>query len=240
VRRLLILPLVFLILLASTSIGADEGETQEVDDASLARFRLVPPDAAQTGALAPLVVVLPSGEASSRSGSGGRSAFEVLTSATVRRRHPAYILSPRSAIPDNEASGGLVDPRAFESALDTIMRDFPIDADRVYIIGEYAGADAAWRLLHDLRGVFAAGVALGGVIDPEVASTINDVALWVFHGENDERVPVGRVRSMIGAMWSAGAIDVRYTEVRDSSQDVRSTAWAESRLLPWLFSQSRE
>jgi len=232
VRRLLIIPLVFLILLVSPSVGADEGEREEIDDASLARFRLVPPDTAHAVERAPLVVLLPAGEGSSRHDSGGRSAFEVLTSATVRRRFPAYILSPRRAVS--------VDSRALDSALKTIIGGFPVDADRVYIIGEYAGADAAWRVLNELGGVFAAGVSLGGVIDPEIASTLTDVALWVFHGENDERVPVGRVRSMIGAIWSAGAVEVRYTEVRDAKQDVRSTAWAESRLLPWLFSQSRE
>ncbi len=237
-RRLLILCLC--LVLTSTHICAEEGGVEKIDDTSIVRFRLVRPDSSPADSLAPLVVVLPGGARSPAVGSGVRSAFEVLNSATVRRSHPAYILSPRPAAPDDAATGVPVDARTLASALDAILGDYPVDPKRVYVVGELTGADALWTLLSELPGTFAAGVSLGGATSPDVASRLTDVALWVFHGEHDERVPVERVRSMIAAIWSAGAIDVRYTEVRDAGQDIRSAAWAESRLLPWLFSQSRE
>ena len=220
-------------------ICAEEGGVGDIDGASPGRFRLVRPDSLPAESLVPLVVILPAGERPPAD-SGVRSAFEVLTSAAVRDRHPTYILIPRPPAAGDASADARIDARALASALDAILGTYPVDADRVSIIGEFTGADALWTLLNDLPGRFAAGVSLGGVTEPEIASSLTDVALWVFHAERDERVAVGRVRSMIGAIWSAGAIDVRYTEVRETGQDVRSAAWAESRLLPWLFSQTRE
>lgn len=237
-RRLLILCLI--LFLASVLICAEERTVEEIDDTSTVHFRLVRPETVPVESFAPLVVVLPAGEPPPEDSSAARSALEVLTSATVRHSYPAFILSPRSAASGEAAAGAVVDASALASALDAILGEYQVDPNRVYVVGEFAGADALWMLLSELPGAFAAGVSLGGATSPEIASGLTDVALWVFHGENDERVPVRRVRAMIGAIWTAGAIDVRYTEVRDAGQDIRSAAWAESRLLPWLFSQSRE
>jgi predicted peptidase len=116
----------------------------------------------------------------------------------------------------------------------------PVDERRIYLVAEGPGADLGWLVLAAEPGVFAAAVLIAGDGDPDLAPRVSQTPLWMFHGERDDRVPVGRARSMVSAIWAAEGADIRYSEFRGVGFAAWVSAWEELRLLPWLFSHGRE
>ncbi len=215
------------------------------------RVRLVRPAAEdrrdRAADLLPLVVV----PAPPRAGVPGANAWatfstSVLVSVDARLRYPAFV-AELSFVGDEDGSlrgGGALsgDERrvaALAAAADALVEEYAVDPDRVFLVGEGEGADLAWRLLAGTPDRYAAGVFIGGRLDTQLAARVVATPLWIFSDAVEERAPVERTRSVVSSIWAAGGTRARYTETRDSGP-VWSAAWREDRLLPWLFSQSRE
>ena len=75
------------------------------------------------------------------------------------------------------------------------------------------------------------------VVDVETARRIGSTPVWMFHGSEDETVPVEESRKMAKALRSAKA-NVRYTEYAGVGHNAWDKAYAEPELIPWLLSQS--
>jgi predicted peptidase len=71
----------------------------------------------------------------------------------------------------------------------------------------------------------------------DAAAKVGNTPVWIFHGADDDIVPVTESQRMYAAMKAIGA-DVRYTEfpgIRHASWD---KAYDQPTLFPWLFSKS--
>jgi hypothetical protein len=226
---------------ALDGVPRDAIETDRIvlPDGSSVRYTLVRPESARrSGPVAgrdetafPLVVVLADPD---RSAGSGVYSFGRLAGPAVRSRYPAYLLAA-PADTSLSALSGLVDHIVAPSGA-----GHPIDSGRVFLVAESEGADRAWRLLAERPDRFAAFVSIGG--DPGAADpqALDATAIWVFHGELDDRVPVERARAVASAFWAESSAELRYTELRNVGNASWVAAWRERRLLPWLFSQSRE
>jgi predicted peptidase len=64
------------------------------------------------------------------------------------------------------------------------------------------------------------------------------VAVWAFHGAEDDAVPVARSGELVDALRAAGGM-VRYTEYPDVDHLVWNRAYIEPELPEWLFKQTR-
>jgi len=124
-------------------------------------------------------------------------------------------------------------------ALAKVEKDFSIDPNRVYLVGQAMGGLGVWSLLQNYRGQWAAAVILSAYDTFSNIPAIADVPLWVFQGDADRSVPVTQVRSMM-AQLKKGHADVRYTEYHKADHDVWNKAFAEPGLLPWLATQQRK
>jgi predicted peptidase len=60
----------------------------------------------------------------------------------------------------------------------------------------------------------------------------------VFHGTDDQIIPVSNSRLMVNAMRKNNAL-VKYTEYPGVGHDSWKNAFAEKDLLPWLFAQRK-
>ena len=100
--------------------------------------------------------------------------------------------------------------------LDQVRTDFSVDSDRIYLTGVSTGAKAAWHALFRHAEVFAAALIVAGVLQPRrpngettshqrLAQRIRDVAVWVFHGDNDPVFPVTDARDVVAALTSPEA-----------------------------------
>jgi hypothetical protein len=221
------------------------------DPAALRSELLAPRDGSDGERPYPLIVIVRAVSSSrlDRAGAIGR----YLHSDPVQTEYPSFLLSvyvARGSVTGRRtgASGDIrgdatSSDDVVASILDRITRvmdEAAVDPSRVYVTGEGAGADLVWKLLGRYPDRFAAAVIVSGDAELGIAERVERLPLWVFHGEGDDRVPVARARAIVSAAWAAGATGLRYTELKRSGGDVGLRAWQEGRLLPWLFSQSRE
>jgi predicted peptidase len=81
------------------------------------------------------------------------------------------------------------------------------------------------RTRADLRG---AGNAV------RVAARLRHVPAWVFHGDEDDIIPVSESREIVKALRALDA-PVRYTEYRGVMHESWDAAYAEQELMPWML-----
>jgi len=86
--------------------------------------------------------------------------------------------------------------------------------------------------------MFAAAIPLCGGENAAKAKNLAGVAIWAFHGSDDEAVKVSESRRMIEAIKKAGG-NPKYTEYKGVGHTVWHQAFAEPELLPWVFAQKR-
>jgi predicted peptidase len=153
-------------------------------------------------------------------------------------KHPAFVLAPQSTGGwDSNASTGLSDElKLVLDILEIVRREYTIDPNRIYVAGQSNGGIGAWGLITKKPGVFAAAIPLCGAGHPGIASRAAKTAVWAFHGEVDDVIPVDFSRKMVDAVKRAGG-SPRYTEYKGMGHDIWETVFKEPDLEDWLFAQ---
>jgi poly(3-hydroxybutyrate) depolymerase/lysophospholipase L1-like esterase len=95
--------------------------------------------------------------------------------------------------------------------VDSLIREFPIDTNRLYITGLSMGGFGTWDVLARHPGKFAAAIPLCGGSDTSKVSQIKNTPVWTFHGAVDGTVPPAATRSMIALLESHGCPVIKYT-----------------------------
>lgn len=132
---------------------------------------------------------------------------------------------------------------ALLTLLDDLVANYPIDPDRIYLTGLSMGGRGAWRLAASNPQRFAALVPIcgrrpDGVRDAEDVQPLCMLPIWVFHGAQDQVVPIAESDAMVAALQARGS-RVRYTMYPDADHDSWTQAYAEHELYTWLFDQCR-
>jgi predicted peptidase len=124
--------------------------------------------------------------------------------------------------------------------IDDLLKKSYIDQKRLYVGGLSMGGMGTFELLSRKPHLFAAAFPICGGGHPNtIKAYAKEVSLWVFHGEQDDVVPVHHSEVMVDALKKAGA-DVRFTVYPDVKHESWEKAFAEPELLPWLFSHKRK
>lgn len=199
-------------------------------------------------------------------GAGERGSDGLLQTAVglgpaIRRnvdRWPAIVVLPQAPL-DSLWTGAPAE--AAMAALERTMQEFPTDPDRVYLTGLSMGGNGTWYLAYRHPDRFAAVVPVCGWVTargrfPEwsavvpledagegepfetLARRLEDVPIWIFHGEVDRAVPVEESREAAAALREAGA-DVRYTELLGTDHNSWDAAYGSPELAAWLFARRR-
>ena len=224
--------------------SADTGFLQrsvEVDGTRYAYTAYVPPDYDPSRRWPTILFLHGVGE---RGSDGIRSATTGLGNAIRKapERVPAVVVFPQ--VPANMSWAGEPGEAAM-AALDASMREFHGDPDRVYLTGLSMGGYGAWYLALAHPDRFAALVVVCGGLglrQPDryafAARTLRHLPIRIYHGDDDQIVPVTESRRMHEALRREGA-DVQYTEYAGVGHDSWTPAYAEPELWPWLFAQRR-
>lgn len=164
----------------------------------------------------------------------------VWTTAKNRERYPAIILAPQSY--ERYWSLGFKEPIREEQLVfeivSSLQKEFSIDPDRIYLVGQSMGGMGTWFHLADRPDLFAAGIVLCGPAVPTAAPRISHIPVWVFHGAKDDVVSVTNARHMVKLLRQEGG-QPRYTEYPDLGHEIGPATFAERNLLVWLFAQKR-
>lgn len=133
-----------------------------------------------------------------------------------------------------------LDPVA--AIVDEVAERYPVDRDRVYLMGFSMGGGGAYRMAFSHAEKFAAMIGIAGHTPPPTEGNVKAVASLPFlaiHGENDVRVPLPPARRMASAMTTAGAplFEFRMAPGMNHSRLERLTR--DESLYDWLLSHRR-
>ncbi|MEO6752845.1 MAG: alpha/beta fold hydrolase, partial [Chthoniobacteraceae bacterium] len=145
--------------------------------------------------------------------------------------------------------------------LDALAKEFPIDTDRVYVLGHSGGGFGTWAAVAEQPNRFAAAITSAGWLAPWFdANVVKDVPIWSFQGAWDKTSQVSLGNSTFERMKAIGA-NMKFTEVAnighgvgsiafsytgDSKENTGVTKYASDRcdktadVWDWLFSKKRE
>jgi predicted peptidase len=209
-------------------------------------YRLFVPRSASRDAELPLILYL---HGSGGAGTDNRKQIlggnargtHVWIEAGTQARHPAFVLAPQIPEASPWHSSGdepLPQVAALLQLVEEVRSELPVDARRIYVVGQSRGGFGAWDLIARHPDLFAAAVPLCGGGNTERILSARNVAVWAFHGAKDATVPVARSREMVAALRTVNS-SVKYTEYPDMGHDVWTRAFAERELPEWLFAQRR-
>ncbi len=122
----------------------------------------------------------------------------------------------------------------FDRVFDDVVSRYRIDRSRIYLTGLSMGGEGTWRVALAHPDRFAAIVPICGWSFPEDASTLKDVAIWVFHGAMDNVIPVSQSSVMVDALVRAGG-RVRYTVYPDAEHDSWTVTYENPDLYEWML-----
>jgi poly(3-hydroxybutyrate) depolymerase len=137
------------------------------------------------------------------------------------------------------------------AALNTEMKEFHGDPDRVYLTGLSLGGYGVWEIAREYPHRFAALVPVSGgvfwsyqpdrwrdvyTLPTEYARAVSRTPTWIFHGADDPIVIPRQSLLMFEALKANGG-DVRYWEYAGIKHNVWDRAYGEPQLPHWLLAQ---
>jgi len=119
------------------------------------------------------------------------------------------------------------------------IQEYPIDTDRVYLVGISSGGAGAWNIGARFSHLFAAIIPLasrGG--DESVISDPHSVPVWAFTNNHDRMCPIDDARRYVDMVSAAGG-NVHFTGLDDPGHIARAFEHPELEVANWMFAKKR-
>lgn len=213
---------------------------------------MMSPEGIQPGVKYPLVVFLHgSGERGKDNDKQLTYGASIFSNPANMDKFPSFVVFPQcsektwtarfseeSFMPGAKTPQISKQEEAIMDMIDNLVAEYPIDSDRIYLVGISMGGIATYDLACRYPEKFAAAVPICGAVNPERLNHAKDVSFMIFHGEEDDEIPSICGREAYKALSSAGAI-VDYVEFAGEGHECWSSAFNYPTLLPWLYSQTK-
>ncbi|MGA0555235.1 prolyl oligopeptidase family serine peptidase [Larkinella sp. VNQ87] len=163
--------------------------------------------------------------------------------AAIQNEHPCFVLTPKCEEPEQGWGNTWTDTHtpAMQKTLalvDSLVQHYGIDKNRLYLYGISMGGFGVFSVLAKEPDKFAAAYAVCGGSNESAASRIR-TPLWIFHGADDDIVPVRLSRNIYHEMLKIGSKTVRYTEYPGVKHNSWENVNREKSLPAWLFAQQK-
>ena len=119
-----------------------------------------------------------------------------------------------------------------------MIKNYPIDSNRIYIVGFSMGATGVWDITTRYPDLFAAGVPLSGVSDTAKAYLLKNTPIWAFSGELDNIAPARLNQEMVDAVNRHGG-KARITIIENGGHGSEGVAFSNHEFSNWLFDQRK-
>ena len=152
-------------------------------------------------------------------------------------RLPFVVVAPQLP-PD----GGWYDLAPVADLLDDVVARYPVDADRVYLLGFSMGGGGAYRMAFDYGERFAAMIAIAGHTPEATIDHVRAVERFPFlaiHGDQDFRVPLAPARRMAEALEKDGAPEFEFRLVPGMNHSQLERLTRDEGLYRWLLGHRR-
>ncbi len=128
------------------------------------------------------------------------------------------------------------------SLLDSLLANYAIDAQRVYLTGLSMGGSGTWHWAMHNPERFAAIAPICGfgvsLLQPEGwEARLASVPIWAFHGAKDKVVKPIESRKLVRAARKAGG-EVKFTLYDNADHNAWDETYSNSELYRWLLSHS--
>ena len=249
-------------LIFCSTVSAQEGlnlyeKKLFIKGADTLRYRILYPKKYKKRKSYPLIVFLHgSGE---RGNDNEKQLFhggDLFVKEEVRKYFPAIVIFPQSPVnitwsnfkrtlgkndwqffPDQPPT---IPQQLVKDLLDSFVNNKMADSKRVYIGGISLGGLGTYEMLIRYPDYFAAAFPICGAVSvPQFLASASPLPLWIFHGALDASVTPEYDRDLYKALMTRGAKNVNYTEYPKAGHNSWDSAFAEPKLLPWLFSNKK-
>jgi predicted peptidase len=184
----------------------------------------------------PLILFLHGGRGSSQYQPTDRGLAPAIHACPERWN--AIVVMPRAPIGESWRSEKNLD-LAYD-LLAEIETEFCTDSRRLYVTGLSSGGVGAWKLACRYPHRFAAIVAVAAGYDPfAIMDNLFKMPIWIFHGTEDDVVPVSFARAIVDGLRITGSTLFHYTEFPDVGHEDWEQVYEMPELSDWLFRQRR-
>ncbi len=164
--------------------------------------------------------------------------------ASIQNDQPVFVLTPKCLNRDQGWGNTWTSKHTPETAntlalVDSLVKKYPIDVNRLYIYGISMGGFGVFSVLQKNPGKFAAAYAVCGGSDPAAAGVVMKTPLWIFHGDADDIVPVYLSRDLYKEIVKLGGKLTRYTEYPGVKHNSWDNVNQEPELPSWLLSKKQ-
>ncbi len=222
------------------------------------RYRILFPQKYRKHKAYPLVVFLHgSGERGRDNEAQLLHGGKLFVNENIRKHFPAIVIFPqcppdsswarykriansaeRVFLPNEDAP---VPQQLVKGLVDSLVNAFVVDSRRLYLGGLSLGGFGTYDLLTRYPDVFAAAFPICGIANiPLFIDRSMQIPLWIFHGGRDSTVSPKPDRELFKALMTRGVKTVSYTEYPQAGHNSWDSAFAEPKLLPWLFSNKKK
>lgn len=211
------------------------------------RYRLFTPDTAKHKGKLPLIVWL-HGAPGAGSDNCGQLALmnELLFVPPQRGLYPFYLLAyqcPKDNwIIADPPEGKPHNADVMMAIVDECIERFPVDEDRITIVGVSSGGTGTWNTVARFPDRFAGAAAIAATAQASKPAELKNLPIWTFINEVDDKVPWQHSEPVIDAINAAGGhAQLTVTSKGDGgyAHDSWNSAFLDYRLLDWLLEQRR-
>ncbi len=145
------------------------------------------------------------------------------------REIDAYVIAPQNP-------GTFWKPENIMTIVDWVSERYPIDTNRIYVLGMSLGGYGTIDLVATYPNRIAAAMALCGGGSRKDLSGLNEVPLWIIHGTADRAVSVNESRKVKNQMEEAGETPLlRYDEWAGVNHGALARLFYLEDTYKWLF-----
>lgn len=145
------------------------------------------------------------------------------------RKIDAFIIAPQNP-------GTFWEPDKIMAIADWACENYPIDNNRIYVLGMSLGGYGTIDLVATHPNRIAAAMALCGGGSRKDLSGLNEVPLWIIHGTADRAVSVNESRKVRNQMKEAGETPLlRYDEWAGINHGALARLFYLENTYEWLF-----
>lgn len=137
----------------------------------------------------------------------------------------------------------------FNGLFNKLIREYPIDENRIYIVGSSNGAGGTWSQLRLHPERYAAAIPMMGwsdVITDDYFESIKDVAVWAVHAEDDKNVRIGEMGNgyygsdyLVEGLKKSGSLKVKYSRYIKHGHTASRFFLHHEDWYSWLFNQTK-
>lgn len=147
------------------------------------------------------------------------------------REFPFYVLAPQNPYPQ-----GFWDDRTVDRMVDDLVDSLAIDTTRIYLVGLSRGGYGVWRMAINNPDKYAAMIAICPASIPvPYLRQVASLPVWLFHGEQDEVVPVQQTVAAYEVLQALNP-EVKLTLYPQAGHDSWTQTFENDQIYEWLLS----